>query len=328
MPHCGLPAPAHLERGEHSYEVCTSLPRTKQHITVKTRDPLFIVGDVHGCADELKLLLEKKPPGAQLVFVGDLVNKGPKNVECVKLAMEHNALCVRGNHELAVMIALDLRRKADSDDARVKIKPGYAWTDGLSDAEIEWIRNLPYTLTFPHYKAIVVHAGMLPDRTLAEQHYNDMTNMRDAIHATNENGFSSKNSGKDWVGLHKPREGSVPCASLWNGPEHMYFGHDAIRKFQEYEFATGLDTGCLYGYDLTAVTLPGGKFESVPALEAYINPFHPKPHPKFGPSASKSSTSTKTAFNPANEDRSALFWWFVGAAIVLALWLNNPDTDK
>ena len=83
----------------------------------------LFVGDVHGCHTELKGLLEManfKPDSERLFFVGDLINRGPKPLEVLKLAYRLRASCVLGNHERSFLKYL--KKGSQSSDSFSKLK--------------------------------------------------------------------------------------------------------------------------------------------------------------------------------------------------------------
>jgi hypothetical protein len=207
---------------------------------------LIIVGDVHGCAEELRELLTIENFDQRLdtlVFVGDLVNKGPNTAEVLSIARSAGALAVRGNHEDELLEAwYQIGRYASGLH---KYKNGTIYQ--ISEADIKWIEELPLSISFPWLGLVVVHAGLVPGVQLCEQKFKDLLWLRD-VRPTSNCRFE---------GLEMPLGGdaSKPWASVWEGPEHVIFGHDAKRKLQTYKYATGLDSGCCYGFELTALVI-------------------------------------------------------------------------
>jgi serine/threonine protein phosphatase 1 len=78
--------------------------------TIDPEQPLFVIGDVHGCAEQLNRLLAKQPNDSQLVFVGDLVDRGPNSADVLQTVMgacRAGAICLAGNHEAMMLDFLD-----------------------------------------------------------------------------------------------------------------------------------------------------------------------------------------------------------------------------
>jgi len=99
----------------------TSWHRLETHVQdVKLTGRLIIVGDVHGHLPELKNLLEKvsydKNNGDQLIFVGDLINKGPDSPGVVQLAIDLDALAIRGNNEDRVLAAYSAAKRGEDEE--------------------------------------------------------------------------------------------------------------------------------------------------------------------------------------------------------------------
>lgn len=251
--------------------------RTLSYEEFKNRD-LLIIGDVHGCYEEAMNLMNKvhEKHGGHFVtiFVGDMVNKGPKNVEMLDFVMNSKDVhCIRGNHEQAVLrTALEKRQG-------IKIDPRWAnsWATNLSHKQFSFLANLPYTISIPILNILIVHGGINPKLSVHLQEDYDMLNMRglrwieDIFHGRVLVPTSRQGDGYMW-------------ATCWQGPQHIYFGHDAIKKLQIEKHCTGLDTGCLYGGKLTAVYLKVPRdisgliehsdlvreFYSIDAAEAYV----------------------------------------------------------
>jgi predicted phosphodiesterase len=219
------------------------------------REPkIIVIGDVHGCVEELRALIKKVEysPGDLLVFLGDMVAKGPESIPVIRLAREVGALSVRGNHENEVIrwsraLALGAQSNFKSEH--------YLIAMGLEDADVEWLRNLPWYISCSDLQLLFVHAGFVADQRLSKQHPRFMINMRSIL----ADGTVSARYYQDY-----------PWARTWQGPQTVLFGHDARRGMQEYEQALGLDTGCVYGGNLTACILPGKELVQVPAAEPYI----------------------------------------------------------
>ncbi|KAK3096288.1 hypothetical protein FSP39_025372 [Pinctada imbricata] len=211
---------------------------------------ILVIGDVHGCKDELVELLklakeEERDRDILPIFVGDLLNKGPKSIETMELLRTMDHFAVRGNHEEAVLNQL---QNAEEDE-NYELPAKYDWIKNLTEEDIEYHKNLPYTISIPSLNAIIVHAGLVPGIPIEQQNYTNMICMRNLV---------PREDGMGYIG-REVRDKGEPWASLWPGPQHVYFGHDAVRQFQDYPYATGLDTGCLYGYSLTAIFLNGCK---------------------------------------------------------------------
>jgi hypothetical protein len=213
----------------------------------------IVVGDLHGCVDELRDLMRAcgYAPGDRLVAVGDLVAKGPDSQGVVQLLREEGGLAVMGNHDAH---ALKAHEKGESSKPERR-----QLLETLTKPDWAYLAALPYHRRLGPERAgatdtAVVHAGAVAGVPLERQDHEHLLTLRSIA----DDGTPTKKI-----------EGT-PWAALWQGPERLVFGHDAIRGLQEYPMATGLDTGCVYGGKLTALLLPERKLVSVNARRSYV----------------------------------------------------------
>ena len=262
------------------------------HATADPPGRVIIVGDVHGCIDELKDLLVKtqydRSKGDCLIFVGDLVNKGPDSLAVLDAAIAHAALTVRGNHDEAAVAA---------HRGRAAPPPSMGWLrDGKKGAAggkrvaagVDYLAYTPFTLSLPSRGLLIVHAGLLPPAVpLASQTLEDFVELRfvaptqgggnaAAPSATRPPAYaaldktlakSMMRAGRPevrlWADVYSDAAASAPLAhrtpvnatTLPPYP-HIVFGHHASARLQASRSATGIDTGCVVGGELTALVLP------------------------------------------------------------------------
>lgn len=193
----------------------------------------IIVGDVHGCRRELEQLLDRIrfSSGDRLIFVGDLIARGPDSLGVLDVARRTGALIVRGNHEQKL---LDWYDDDDTELGRTHMDVARAMRD------VDWtlLETAPLWIDLPEHGARVVHAGVVPGVPIEEQHPDTLMRIRTV--------------GK-----------KVPWGELYRGAPQIVFGHNALGGLQLHPWATGLDTACVYGGRLSAMVLREG--ERIPA---------------------------------------------------------------
>lgn len=208
-----------------------------------------VVGDIHGCYEELVALVERVGLGEsdRLVSVGDLVTKGRQSREVLELFMkEPRFTSVIGNHDRALLeYWKGSRRKKDLKPSQKKCAKELKDGQEVYAAFLETLP--PYVDLGTH---VVVHAGLRPGSRLEWQSLDDLTALRT-------------------LGLDRESRAGTPWYEVYDGDRVALFGHWPAPTPRRGPRAIGLDTGCVYGHQLTAYVVETGEFYSVPALRAY-----------------------------------------------------------
>ncbi len=247
-------------------------PGVPEAYRLEVMDRAIIVGDVHGCSLELRALLDRVGyvrGSDTLVFVGDLIARGPDSLGVLDLVRETGGIVVRGNHEdrlLAWRRAMQARARGE-----FALAPDLGRLHGeiaRSLREEDWalLEATPVTWLLEQNKTLVVHAGLVPGIPLEQQDPAMMMRIRSV---------GTRGEARD-------HGGATPWGARYVGPPHVVFGHAASLDAQVHPFATGVDTGCVYGGYLTAMVLTGGEepppvadrmrvLTSVPARRRYFD---------------------------------------------------------
>jgi protein phosphatase len=246
--------------------------------------PFDIIGDIHGCFDELKELIRnlgyviqqdeqnkfciQHPQNRKLIFLGDLVDRGPKTPEVLRLTMDAvesgMALCVPGNHDTKLL------KKLRGKDVRIT----HGLAESLSQLEKEPPEFLQRVCEFidkliGHYvlddgKLVVAHAGM-------KQEYQGRGSAR-----VREFALYGETTGEtDEFGLPVRYD----WAADYRGSAIVVYGHTPVPQAEWLNRTINIDTGCVFGGRLTALRYPEKELMSVPAKHTYydsVKPFLPE----------------------------------------------------
>jgi hypothetical protein len=206
----------------------------------------IIVGDVHGCRFELDALLDRVAfaSGDRLVFVGDLVARGPDSLGVLDIVRRTGAIVVRGNHEQKLLDWRDARLNWMHGKAAAKKPIGKMHRDiARAMRPVDWslLGSSPLWVDLPEHGLRVVHAGIIPGIPMEEQRPETLMRIR----TVKTRGARGKRF--------------VLWGARYQGPPQIVFGHHAAPGLQLHPWATGLDTGCVYGGRLTAMVLAMGQ---------------------------------------------------------------------
>jgi len=239
--------------------------------------PFDIIGDVHGCYDELCDLLEKlgyaldranhaamPPAGRKAVFLGDLCDRGPKNPEVLRLVMTMvsagAAYCVLGNHDARLLRKL---RGAD-----VQLTHGFDLTiEQLNSQSPNFIREVEAFLgsLISHYvfddgRLVVAHAGLTEKlQGRSSQRVRSFCLYGDTTGETDEYGLPVR----------------LPWAADYRGKATVVYGHIPTTAVEAINNTFCIDTGCVFGGKLTALRYPERQIVQVTAAREYYAPIKP-----------------------------------------------------
>lgn len=208
----------------------------------------IVIGDIHGCLDELNDLLETVglKEDDRVIAVGDLVVKGPKSAEVLdRFISDPRFSSVIGNHDRILRQRWrgePVRLTKEQRKTLVELEPG-------RERYFNFLRELPYLIDLGTH--LVVHAGIRPGVPLYRQAASDLTQIRT-------------------MGADPTRRRGVAWFDVYRGRKTILFGHWPGKEPRRTTHAIALDTGCVYGGKLTAYILERDELVSVPAREAYV----------------------------------------------------------
>jgi protein phosphatase len=233
--------------------------------------PFDIIGDIHGCCDELEALLAKlgyvdgrHPEGRKVVFLGDLVDRGPRILDTIRLVQNMMcsgaALCVPGNHDVKLVRALRGKNVKVAHGLEQSLAEFDPLPEDQRSAAAEFLDSLVSHYVLDSGKLVVAHAGLreeLQGRTSG---------------AVREFALYGETTGEtDEFGLPV----RYNWAADYRGRAMVVYGHTPVPQPEWLNNTINIDTGCVFGGRLTALRYPERELVSVPAAREYATPARP-----------------------------------------------------
>ncbi len=260
-----------LEQLENTEVVRTKLWNDKKEL----HGPFDIIGDIHGCGDELEQLLNKlgyvksegiytHPEGRQAAFLGDFCDRGNRNADVLRIAMDMvksgNAVAVPGNHDIKLLKYLRRNKIAMTHGIDKTIAEIEAQGEDFKAEAASFIDGLISHCVLDDGKLVIAHAGL-------KQEYIGRGSAR-----VREFCLYGETTGEtDSYGLPV----RLDWASDYRGSAAVVYGHIAGKEVKSQNNTHCIDTGCVFGGKLTAYRYPEREFVQVSALRQYYEPIKP-----------------------------------------------------
>ncbi|SFS91258.1 polynucleotide kinase-phosphatase [Brevundimonas viscosa] len=269
---------------------------TRQPLWTDKRDdhgPFDIIGDVHGCADELQTLLRKlgyeiawsedrgdrrvtvtSPEGRKVVFVGDLVDRGPNSPDALRIAMSMvaagTAYCVQGNHERKLGRWLEGRKVTIAHGLQETIDQLEGQDRGLREGLPTFLDSLRSHVWLDDGRLAVAHAGLKEEM------------IGRGSGAVREFALYGETTGEiDEFGLPVRAD----WAAAYRGKTAVIYGHTPVVSAEWVNNTLCIDTGCVFGGKLTALRWPERELVEVSAEKTWFEPMRPLGGSSLGKSA-------------------------------------------
>lgn len=238
--------------------------------------PFDVIGDVHGCREELVELLEQlgyapddqgawtHAEGRKAVFLGDLVDRGPGIVEVLRIVMRMvsrgSALCVPGNHDIKLMRKLKGRNVQVTHGLADSLEQISTESEEFRSEVADWIDRLVSHYVLDDGKLVVAHAGMKEEmQGRGSGKVRDFALYGETTGESDEFGLPIR---YDW-------------AAEYRGQARVVYGHTPVPEPEWINRTINIDTGCVFGGSLTALKYPELELLSVPANRTYAEPIRP-----------------------------------------------------